>query len=216
MRKIFRNRDAGDSRSREDGERREAESTQARPRPAYVRSRDTASQVPDSQRSIQENPTVIARSAPPEQRATSDLVTGGANLRRAQQALPGDEIGGSQLIVGRGIQLKGEIASCDTLVVEGHVEASMDSRLIRITESGVFIGEASIDYADIVGRFEGELTARRRLVIHPSGRVLGRIRFSAIQIEEGGQIVGDVQVIDGSEQPASTRRRRKKGGSRSK
>src|SRR3546814_915010 len=44
---------------------------------------------------------------------------------------------GSKLIVGRNIKLKGvEITDCDTLVVEGRVEASMDSRVIQIAESG--------------------------------------------------------------------------------
>ena len=39
---------------------------------------------------------------------------------------------GSQLIVGPNIKLKGvEITDCDTLVVEGHVEATMDSRMIQ-------------------------------------------------------------------------------------
>ena len=121
-----------------------------------------------------------------------------SDMRRAPSSVPEDEAGGSRLIVGRDIQVKGEIASCDTLVVEGRVEASMDSRVIRIAESGVFIGEVGIDYADIIGRFEGKLTARKRLVIHPTGQVSGTIRYGAIQIEEGGQIMGDVQVIDGS------------------
>lgn len=41
--------------------------------------------------------------------------------------------GGSRLIVGPDVKLKGaEILDCDTLVVEGRVEATMDSRVIRI------------------------------------------------------------------------------------
>src|SRR6266566_3322304 len=45
----------------------------------------------------------------------------------------------SKLIVGPDIKLKGaEITDCDTLVVEGRVEASMDSRVIQIAEHGVF------------------------------------------------------------------------------
>src|SRR6266446_6221182 len=43
----------------------------------------------------------------------------------------------SKLIVGPDIKLKGaEITDCDTLVVEGRVEASMDSRVIQIAEHG--------------------------------------------------------------------------------
>ena len=68
---------------------------------------------------------------------------------------------GTRLIVGPDIKLKGvEITDCDTLVVEGRVEASMDSRVIQIAEHGVYSGSVCIDIAEIHGRFEGELTAR--------------------------------------------------------
>jgi len=105
---------------------------------------------------------------------------------------------GSKLIVGPDIKLKGaEITDCDTLVVEGTVEASMDSRVIQIAEHGVFKGTVSIDIAEIHGRFEGELTAREQLILHASGRVSGKIRYGKIQIEEGGEICGDMAKADG-------------------
>lgn len=116
----------------------------------------------------------------------------------APGAAAGVEGEGSKLIVGRNIRLKGEIASCDTLVVEGHVEASMDSRVIQIAESGVFIGEAGIDIAEVSGQFEGKLTARKRLVIRKTGRVSGTIRYGQIEIEAGGRISGDVQEQRGA------------------
>jgi cytoskeletal protein CcmA (bactofilin family) len=103
---------------------------------------------------------------------------------------------GSKLIVGPDIKLRGvEITDCDTLVVEGRVEASMDSRVIQIAETGVFSGTVSIDVAEIRGRFEGELTARKQLVIYSTGRVTGQIRYGKIRIEEGGEVTGDVSTL---------------------
>lgn len=103
---------------------------------------------------------------------------------------------GSKLIVGPDIKLKGvEITDCDTLVVEGRVEASMDSRVIKIAEHGVFAGTVGIDVAEIRGRFEGELTARKHLIIHATGRVSGTIRYGKITVEEGGELSGDVANI---------------------
>ena len=106
---------------------------------------------------------------------------------------------GSRLIVGPDIKLKGvEITDCDTLVVEGRVEASMDSRVVQIAEAGVFSGTVSIDVAEIRGRFEGELTARKQLVVYSTGRVSGRIRYGKIRIEEGGELSGEVSTLTGS------------------
>jgi len=100
---------------------------------------------------------------------------------------------GSKLIVGPDIKLKGaEITDCDTLVVEGRVEAAMDSRVIQIAEQGVFSGTAGIDIAEIHGRFEGDLTARKQLVIHATGKVTGKIRYGKLAIEEGGELSGDI------------------------
>ena len=102
--------------------------------------------------------------------------------------------GGSRLIVGPNIKLKGvEITDCDTLVVEGTVEATMDSRVIQIMANGAFKGSADIDIAEIHGQFDGNLTVRDKLVIFSQGKVNGTIRYGKVIIEEGGQLSGDVQ-----------------------
>lgn len=105
----------------------------------------------------------------------------------------------NRLIVGRNIQLKGEIGACDTVVVEGRVEASMKSRIIQTAESGVFIGEADVETAEISGLFEGKLTAHKRLVVHATGQVKGTVRYGSIVIEEGGRVSGDVKDIEAGE-----------------
>jgi cytoskeletal protein CcmA (bactofilin family) len=103
---------------------------------------------------------------------------------------------GNKLIVGPNIKLKGsEITDCEILVVEGRVEASMNSRDIRIAEGGVFSGKAEIDVAEVRGTFEGDLTARKRLVIYATGKVSGVIRYGAMMVEEGGTISGDVATL---------------------
>lgn len=101
--------------------------------------------------------------------------------------------GGSKLTVGPNIKLKGvEITDCDTLVVEGLVEATMDSRVIQIAEQGAFKGSAEIDVAEIRGEFNGNLTVRQKLVIYSTGKVTGIIRYGKLVIEEGGQLSGEI------------------------
>ena len=110
-----------------------------------------------------------------------------------------------KLTVGPDIKLKGaEITDCDTLVVEGRVEASMNSRVIQIAESGVFVGKVGIEVAEIRGHFEGELTAHKQLVIHSSGRVSGTIRYGTISIEAGGELSGDIATIAPAKAMAGT------------
>jgi cytoskeletal protein CcmA (bactofilin family) len=110
--------------------------------------------------------------------------------------------GESKLTVGPNIKLKGvEITDCDTLVVEGSVEATMDSRVIQISERGSFKGSAEIDIAEIRGTFDGTLTARQKLVIYATGKVTGHVRYGKVVIEEGGQLAGEIEVGAASSMP---------------
>ncbi len=122
----------------------------------------------------------------------SSLTAQQGGLAAAANTAPVKE-GGSKLTVGPNIKLKGvEITDCDTLVVEGLVEATMDSRLMQIAEQGEFKGSAEIDIAEIRGIFDGNLTVREKLVIHSTGKVTGKIRYGKIVIEEGGQLSGEI------------------------
>jgi cytoskeletal protein CcmA (bactofilin family) len=110
------------------------------------------------------------------------------------QPAAGAKEGESKLTVGPNIKLKGvEITDCDTLVVEGSVEATMDSRVIQISERGSFKGSAEIDIAEIRGEFDGTLTVRQKLVIYSTGKVTGKIRYGKVVIEEGGQLSGEIE-----------------------
>ena len=136
--------------------------------------------------------------------SATSITAAGAELKA--NALPKSEApSGSRLIVGPDVKLKGaEILDCDTLVVEGRVEATMDSRVIQIAENGAFSGKVGIDVAEIYGQFDGELTARSQLIIHSSGRVSGKIRYGKIFIEEGGELSGDIASLTSESNKAST------------
>lgn len=115
--------------------------------------------------------------------------------------------GESKLTVGPNIKLKGvEITDCDTLVVEGSVEATMDSRVIQISERGAFKGSAEIDVAEIRGVFDGNLTARQKLVIYSTGKVTGHVRYGKVVIEEGGQLSGEIESAVGARTTAAAQR----------
>ena len=127
-----------------------------------------------------------------------------AELASANAASAAPE-GGSKLTVGPNIKLKGvEITDCDTLVVEGFVEATMDSRVMQIAEQGAFKGSAEIDVAEIRGEFNGNLTVRQKLVIYSTGKVTGTIRYGKLVIEEGGQLAGEILFGAVGKAPALT------------
>jgi cytoskeletal protein CcmA (bactofilin family) len=118
------------------------------------------------------------------------------------------------LTVGNDILLKGEIATCDRLVIEGRVEAKLsDVHTVEIAEVGSFKGTAEVEDAEVSGVFEGDLIVRNRLVIYASGEVRGNISYGEIEIERGGRLTGQIKTgapgakakgtFEGEKRPAS-------------
>ena len=101
-----------------------------------------------------------------------------------------------RLVVGREITLNGEISTCDILVVQGKVEASLKQcKTLEISADGEFRGTVTVDNAEINGLFEGQLTVNRRLTVKEKGHLSGKIRYLELEVEQGGIISGTLEPI---------------------
>lgn len=109
-----------------------------------------------------------------------------------------------KLVVGREIVVSGDIASCESLVVEGTVRANVECRDLRIEASGLFAGSAVVANAEVFGRFEGELVVTGRLHVRASGKISAKARYHEIEIERGGEISGDLQAQASTNAPQAT------------
>ena len=71
-----------------------------------------------------------------------------------------------------------------------------DTRALEIAESGRFTGGCEVEEADISGVYEGDLTVRKRLFVRGSGKLTGTVRYGELELERGGQIAGNISVLD--------------------
>jgi cytoskeletal protein CcmA (bactofilin family) len=100
------------------------------------------------------------------------------------------------LVVGRGISVQGTVQDAERLVVEGTVEATMiHAAELSISPGGVFKGEVEVEEAEVAGTIDGTLTARGSLQVRATGRVLGTARCRRLQVEDGGQITGRMEML---------------------
>jgi cytoskeletal protein CcmA (bactofilin family) len=100
------------------------------------------------------------------------------------------------MVVGKGISLQGTVTDAERLVVEGTVESQMlHAAELIISHSGVFKGEVEVEDAEIAGIFDGTLTVRGNLIIRATGKVLGVARCRRLQVEEGGQVSGRMEML---------------------
>ncbi len=103
---------------------------------------------------------------------------------------------GRSLVVGRDIVLTGEIEACEKLIIEGRVEGEItDTRHLEITESGRFKGRAEVEVCVVAGACEGEITVSGLLTVHPKGRIKGKLRYAEIEMQRGGRLSGEVEIL---------------------
>src|ERR1051326_5338595 len=119
---------------------------------------------------------------------------GAGSSQQVSDGSLGTRVDRRTLIVGEGIAFTGEVNSCDRLIVEGSIQATLQRcQHVIIAETGVFNGHASTENADVRGRFDGELVVRKRLLIRAGGHVCGMITYGEIEIEAGGGVSGTIE-----------------------
>lgn len=147
----------------------------------------------------------IPASPPPSAPARAAAPTPAAAPASEPPLQSSGEAKGSKLSIGPNINLKGvEISNCDVIVIEGNVDATINSKVMEIGEPGRLNGTALIDIAEIHGEFSGELTARSKLVVHATGRVTGSVRYGKLVVAEGGIVNGELKQLESASEPAAS------------
>ena len=124
----------------------------------------------------------------------------GMQLQPPRPSSPGGER--RTLVVGKGISVQGTVQDAERLVVEGTVEASMiRATELSIAQGGVFKGAVEVEEAEIAGTIDGTLTARVNLIVRATGKVLGTAHYRRLQVEDGGQISGELKMMTEGKMP---------------
>ena len=121
---------------------------------------------------------------------------GAQNSTSSYTAQANDRSSGPKLVIGQGITMSGEIESCDHLIVEGTIEASLKgASILDIAETGSYFGTVEIEEANIAGRFEGDITVKGRLTIESTGTIIGTVSYKELSMEAGATLDGSVSPI---------------------
>jgi cytoskeletal protein CcmA (bactofilin family) len=124
------------------------------------------------------------------------------NYSEKPKPAPADEA--SHLYIGSSIRLKGEIAACELMRVDGVYEGIARARQLVVCPGGSFVGTADIDEVEIHGSFEGTLHVRGRLFLRKNGKIRGTFSYGELEIERGGEIDGRILPHDRKAAPIKT------------
>ena len=97
-------------------------------------------------------------------------------------------------LIGKGVEVSGDIVFSDGLRVEGRVSGSV------VSEGGTLIVEQAariearieVGICIISGILEGNLSAKNRVEVHKTARVRGDITTPVLLVEEGAVVNGNV------------------------
>jgi cytoskeletal protein CcmA (bactofilin family) len=105
-----------------------------------------------------------------------------------------DEIRG---FIDKGTNMTGELESAGTLRIDGNFQGSIS------TAHNLIVGEHAVVHADIkVGEIEihgqcfGNIEAKNRVEIFPSGRVRGDIHTPVLCVSAGAMLDGGIRMAD--------------------
>ena len=104
--------------------------------------------------------------------------------------------GSAKVIIGAGVEMKGEITSASEVQIDGNADINMDTENLMVGQMGHLKGDIKTKNADIWGQFDGTLEVSNTLTIQEKGVVKGTTKYSALQIKLGGKLQGEVNTME--------------------
>jgi cytoskeletal protein CcmA (bactofilin family) len=97
-------------------------------------------------------------------------------------------------LIGKGVEVSGDIVFTDGLRVEGRVVGSIVSEggTLIVEQAARIEARVDVGICVISGNVEGNLSAKSRVEVHKTARVRGDITTPVLLVEEGAVVNGNV------------------------
>lgn len=109
-------------------------------------------------------------------------------------------------LVGEGTAIRGEVRFQDGLRIDGEVDgdvvASDPLSLLVISEKARVSGKVMAGHVIINGRVEGPVVATELLELQPKARIVGEVRYEALEMHQGATIDGELRPLAAPAAPA--------------
>ncbi|TVP56809.1 MAG: polymer-forming cytoskeletal protein [Gemmatimonadales bacterium] len=108
--------------------------------------------------------------------------------------------------IGRSITVKGEVTGDEDLLIEGHIDGSVNLKEHAVTVGAEGQVEANVTarLITVEGHVEGNLTAHDQVVLRASARVEGDITAPRVVLEDGARFRGGIDMGDLSDRKSGS------------
>jgi len=99
------------------------------------------------------------------------------------------------IVIGNDVTLKGTIHVPNRAVINGAIDGEITARELVVGQTGRIIGHAKTERADIYGEVNQTLDVSQSLILRSTGKVVGVIQYTEIEIEKGGLVEGKLSQL---------------------
>jgi len=102
-----------------------------------------------------------------------------------------------QTILGRQVLVKGDLSGTEDLLIEGQCEGTLSfhDHCLTIGPEGQVKCEIHARQVVVQGAVDGRISAKDRVEIRKTGRVIGDIVSAGIAIEDGAYFKGSIEIV---------------------
>lgn len=104
-------------------------------------------------------------------------------------------------IIDKELKIEGSISSSGKLIIKGQVTGTIEGDAVIIAEDGEVNSSATrVSSITIGGKFQGEVTASKELIILSTGTCAGKVECKDLIVENGGILNAEVSCKTSSQQ----------------
>lgn len=107
-------------------------------------------------------------------------------------------------LIGASIKIKGDVSGDENLVIDGHVEGTIEfaSNEVTIGTSGQVNANVTANMIRIDGEVKGDIAGHEKVIVSKTGKVHGNIVAPRVTLEDGAKFKGSIDM-DPSERESS-------------
>jgi len=110
----------------------------------------------------------------------------------------------NRTVLGPSVTLRGELTATEDLAIEGQFDGTIHLRdhCLTVGAQGEVKAEIEASRVIVQGAVTGNITARERIEIRKTGRVMGDLVAPGIAIEDGAYFKGSIEILREENRPA--------------
>jgi cytoskeletal protein CcmA (bactofilin family) len=104
--------------------------------------------------------------------------------------------------IGNDVSIKGVLVVPNRADTNGTIDGEITAKELVVGQTGRIIGHAKTDRADVHGEVNQTLVVNQSLILRSTGKVVGVVHYSELEIEKGGLVEGKMTQQSNVEKPA--------------